>query len=80
MTTVQRMNKRDVTHHMSDSTKQKFSSRVLLKITNYPHGHSTHTILIYEKQFSIQTAALTFVLFTDCIVVIINILKCSRCS
>lgn len=62
---------------MSDSTEQKFSSRLLFKITNNPHGHSTHPTLIYETE--IQTAALIYIfilfiyLFTDGIIIIVII-------
>lgn len=34
------------THHMFQSIEQKFSSWDLLKISHYPHGYSTHAILI----------------------------------
>lgn len=71
--------KSDVTHHMSDSTKQKFSSGFLLKITNNPHGHSTHPILIYETVFNsncsthISIFILCIYLFTDGIIIIVII-------
>lgn len=38
------------THQMFQSIEQKFSSWDLLKISCYPHGYSTHAILILGKK------------------------------
>lgn len=38
------------TDHMFQSIEQKFSSWDLLKVSHYPHGHSTHPILIFDKR------------------------------